>query len=204
MASYTLYYWPILARNMNAVLVAKEAGLTLKQTEPEWPAFKSRTLFGQLPHLESSDGLQVSQSGAIVRVLARRGGLSGATEADFALSEVLLEEYADLLNALGKCMYGGPKAERPARFQAFLAPEGGAAAHLSHFESVCKEGGVFTSSVTAGECAVACALHTLLGLKGDLLAALPKLSAFWAARKARTADALAGLTPYYTPESQEE
>ena len=176
----------------------------MTQNEPSWPDFKARTLFGQLPHLESSDGLQVSQSAAIVRVLARRGGLAGATEADFVVSEMLLEEYADLLNALGKAMYGGPLAERPARFAAFLAPAGGARKHLEHFEALAKAGGAFTSSVTSGECAVACALHTLLGLKADLAEGLPQLNAFWAARKARTADALAGLAPYYTPDSKEE
>jgi glutathione S-transferase len=173
------------------------------QNEPAWPAFKAQTLFGQLPHLETSDGLQVSQSAAIVRVLARRGGLSGATEADFVASEMLLEEYADLLNALGKAMYGGPLAERPARFAAFLGAEGGARKHLEHFEKLAQAGGAFTSTVTSGECAVACALHTLLGLKADVAEGLPKLAAFWAARKARTAEALAGLAPYYTPDSKE-
>jgi hypothetical protein len=129
--TYTLHYWPILARNMCSVLVCAEAGFNLVQNEPPWPAFKPNTLFGQLPHLESSDGLQVSQSAAIVRVLARRGGLDGRdSEEDFVCSEMLLEEYADLLNALGKTLYGGPVAERPARFVAFLAPGGGARKHL--------------------------------------------------------------------------
>jgi hypothetical protein len=72
------------------------------------------------------------------------------------------------------------------------------------FEKLCKEGGAFTSSVTSGECAVACALHTLTGLQADVAEGLPKLAAFWAARKARTAKALAGLAPYYHPDNKEE
>ena len=174
------------------------------QSEPAWPDFKPQTHFGQLPFLESTDGLKVSQSAAIVRLLARRGGLEPKTEGDFCTSEMLLEEYADLLNLLSKTMYGGPLAERPARFAALLGAGGGARKHLEHFEVLCKEGGAFTSSVTSGECAVACALHTLLGLKGDLAAGLPKLEAFWVARGARTAAALVGLTPYYSPDSKEE
>lgn len=182
------------------------AGLPLKQSEPAWPEFKPHTRFGQLPHLQSSDGLEVSQSAAICRVLARRGGLVPASEPEFAVSEMLMEEYGDLLNALGKAMYGGPLAERPARFAALLAPGGGARAHLAHFESLLAPGAAsFTTAVSVGECAVACALHVLLGLEPSILAeGLPGLARFWAARGPRTAAALAGLAPYYHPASKEE
>lgn len=47
-------------------------------------------MFGQLPHAKivGADGavVDVSQSNAIVRVLSRRGGLEGKTDADFAMS----------------------------------------------------------------------------------------------------------------------
>jgi glutathione S-transferase len=49
-----------------------------------------------LPHL-SIDGMEISQSMAIARVLARRARLEGASEADFAMSEMLMEQFCDVL-----------------------------------------------------------------------------------------------------------
>ena len=44
---------------------------------------------------------------AIVRVLARKGGLEGKTDADFAVSEMLLEEFNDTFTSMAKCQYPG-------------------------------------------------------------------------------------------------
>ena len=87
-----MWYWPIKARNVVAELIAASGGIPMTRTQPEWPAFKSETHFGQLPVLTFSDGLKVSQSLAIVRILSRRAKLEGATEADFALSEMLIQQ----------------------------------------------------------------------------------------------------------------
>jgi hypothetical protein len=46
------------------------------------------------------------QSAAIARFLAHKGGLLGSTDADYATSEMLLEEFADVYGALAKV--GGP------------------------------------------------------------------------------------------------
>jgi hypothetical protein len=37
---------------------------------------------------------------AIARVLARRAKLDGASEADFAMSEMLLEQFTDIIGSL--------------------------------------------------------------------------------------------------------
>jgi glutathione S-transferase len=180
--------------------VAAAAGTPLTRTEPEWPAFKAQTLFGQLPMLELPGGAKVCQSGAIVRVLARRGGLEGKTDADFALSEMLTEEFGDLLNALGKAMSPNQPSndQRPAAMAALFAAEGAALKHLRHFEGLLNAAGSFTSAPTAGELAVVAACHLLKELEPACLDAVPRLRAFFAgAREESAAKVLAGLSQYY-------
>lgn len=52
-----------------------------------------------------SDGIRIGQSGAITRVLARKAGISGDSDSDFAMSEQLIEYYAELVGGMGSCMY---------------------------------------------------------------------------------------------------
>ena len=184
----------------SAELVAAAAGTPLTRVEPEWPAFKSQTLFGQLPMLELPGGAKVCQSAAIVRVLARRGGLEGKSDADYALSEMLTEEFGDLLNALGKAMYPNPPSndQRPAAMTALFAAEGAAVKHLKHFEGLLGASGAFTSTPTSGELAVVAACHLLKELEPACLEAVPRLKAFFeGAREASAAKVLAGLAQYY-------
>jgi glutathione S-transferase len=177
----TLYYWPIKARNVHAELIAAAGGIKLTREEPAWPQFKDQTHFGQLPFLRFESGAGVSQSGAIVRTLARRAGLEGKSEADFILSEMLTEEYGDLLNALGKAMYpAAGNATRPAAMTAFFDASGAGPKHLAHFEALVNAAGAFTSAPTSGELAVVAACHLLLLLEPTCLAAFPKLAAFYA------------------------
>jgi glutathione S-transferase len=180
--------------------VAAAAGIALKREEPAWPAFKGETHFGQLPHLRFTDGPSVSQSGAIVRALSRRGGLEGKTEADFVLSEMLTEEFGDILNALGKAMYPNPAAgntERPAAMAAFFAEA--CPKHLANLEKLINASGAFTSAPTAGELAVVAACHLLKELEPTCLSATPKLAAFFTgAREDSAAKVLAGLSQYYS------
>ena len=150
--------------------------------------------------LELPGGAKVCQSAAIVRVLARRGGLEGKSEADFVLSEMLTEEFGDLLNALGKAMYPNPPAndQRPSAMAALFAPEGAAAKHLRHFEGLLSATGAFTSAPTSGELAVVAACHLLKELEPACLEAVPKLKAFFeGAREESAAKVLAGLGQYY-------
>jgi hypothetical protein len=56
--SATMWYWPIKARNVVAELIAAAGGIPITRSQPEWPAFKNETHFGQLPVLTFSDGLK--------------------------------------------------------------------------------------------------------------------------------------------------
>ena len=66
--------------------------------------------FGQLPYLVDGD-VSLAQSGALIRYVARKGGLSGETDADFAKSEMLIEEMQDIFTALVKAQYASDKAQ---------------------------------------------------------------------------------------------
>lgn len=111
-----------------------------------------------------------------MRVLSRRAGLEGKTDADFAMSEMLLQETEDLYTATAKAMYApGYPASRPAAFAALFAPDGAANKHLGNLEALVNASGAFTSAPTAGQISVVAALHLLGGLEPLDAARFPKL-----------------------------
>lgn len=67
--------------------------------------------FGQVPLLEI-DGLNLTQSQAILRYLAKRGGLRGRTPAE----EFKLDMIADTVNDCRNQVLGFPFMPDPARF----------------------------------------------------------------------------------------
>eukprot|EP00744_Colponema_vietnamica_P000101 GILI01000193.1.p1 GENE.GILI01000193.1~~GILI01000193.1.p1 ORF type:complete len:215 (+),score=83.41 GILI01000193.1:52-645(+) len=174
--SLSLVYWPIRARNMLAVAIADHAnlGLELEQTF-EWPgSLKSQAQFGQLPALRVGDKLIV-QSCAIARFLARKAGLQGDNDDDFATSEMLIEEFVDVFNNLAKINYSEDKVN--GYNQAFGAG-GLVPTQLGYLENLLK-GDFFASKVTAGDLAVVCLLNVLVSLEPTALDAFPKLKAFY-------------------------
>jgi len=55
----------------------------------EWPGeHKATTTFGQLPMLQW-DGVELAQSMAIARFVARRAGLAGKTDLEFAQADMV-------------------------------------------------------------------------------------------------------------------
>ncbi len=191
------------ARNVLPELIAAEGGIKITREEPAWPGFKGETHFGQLPFLKHGD-VKVSQSGAIMRYLAKKANLQGQTDADFVMSEMLTEEYGDVLNGLGKCQYPADGAKgRPAAFTAYFAAEGPAQKHLGNLEKLVSASGGFTSTRTMGELAVVgiCVLYT--DLEPTCLANFPKIAAFYAAHEANAKKALDGLSAYYSRSDKE-
>ena len=51
----------------------------------------------------------MAQSGAIIRYLAKQAGLSGDNDAEFAFSEMLIEESQDLISLMNKAFYAADK-----------------------------------------------------------------------------------------------
>lgn len=100
---------------------------------------------------------------------------------------MLIEQASDIINATSKANYpAGGASERPAAFNAFFAADGGCAKLLTPLEKLVTAAGSFTTSPTAGEWAIVGAIHMLADLEpvDTMLAATPKLAAFFAAHKA--------------------
>ena len=97
-----LVYFPLLARNVLTLLLAADAGLDVAPRSVDWPAYKSETMFGQLPQLEGEGvpGGKLCQSMAIARFLARKAKRDGATDAEFARSEMLLEKMTEIYDCM--------------------------------------------------------------------------------------------------------
>ncbi len=65
--------------------------------------------FGQVPYLVDGD-VKLAQSNAIVRYLAKKGGIQGNNDKDHALSEMLIEEATDLAGLFAGAMRSPDKA----------------------------------------------------------------------------------------------
>ena len=117
-AAPTLVYWALNARGTPAYLVAALGGITLEwddATANSWPAPKGTAPFGQLPMLKDGD-LTLAQSFALVRYLARKGGVQGDDLKAFGLSEMVTEEAADLLGGLAKSKYASDPLDAYTKF----------------------------------------------------------------------------------------
>ena len=171
--SLTFYYWGIKARGQLPVLVARYGELPLEWDQnPSWPGLKEETLFGQLPFLVDGD-IKVSQSGAIARYLGRKANILGESDADFALSEALVEEQADLFTLLVKANYDAEKEQAFVKTFAESFP-----AHLQKLEALLQQD-FFTSKLTLGSLAIFSVLNFALDLEPSVLDATPKLKAFY-------------------------
>nr|UOU03296.1 glutathione S-transferase sigma 8 [Brachionus rubens] len=68
--------------------------------ESEWPSYKNRTIFGNLPVLEISDGIQsiqLAQTMSIARYLAALNELVGKTDIERARADMICEQLNDIL-----------------------------------------------------------------------------------------------------------
>jgi glutathione S-transferase len=103
-------YFPVKAKAFISLLTAEIAGVPHSFTAANWPADKEKTPFGQVPVLVHND-VYIAQSTAITRYIARKGGLLNISDADNAISEMLLQEADDLFGGLAKAKYelGGKK-----------------------------------------------------------------------------------------------
>lgn len=110
---------------------------------------------------------------AIARFVARKAGLQGDNDVDFAKSEMLLEESVDILNVLGKAHYAADrKAEMDKTFGEVIPK------HLAALEKLAT-GDSLTGKVLAGDLAVFSILNILAKLQADVLDNFPKLKAFY-------------------------
>jgi glutathione S-transferase len=194
MSGLTLHYWGIRARNYAPIVIAQAGGLTLTQaTSVDLPALKPTLPFGQLPYL-TDDAVTVGQSGAVIRYLAHKGNLDGRDNlADFAMSEMLIEEMQDITSIYNKCQYP-PTGKRSEAFDAlFNAEDSPLIKQLAYLEALLT-GDNFCSKPLAGDYGITTSLDVAVHLEPTVLANFPKLAAFYARMIAMPA--FAGVKDY--------
>jgi len=170
-----LYYWDIKARAQLPVLLFELGNVPFEWVkEFEWPGnLKAESPFGQLPFMDLGD-FKLGQSMAIARYAARKAGLTGDNDHDFAVSEQLIEEQNDLYNMLAKANYApGDKAEAWKNALEVEVPK-----HFTALEHLL-HGDHFGSKLTAGDVAVFSAVNLILDLEPHALQHHPKLKAHY-------------------------
>jgi len=99
MPEYKLYYFNIrgLADPIRLTLV--QAGVPFEDVRinlEEWPQWKEKLPFGQVPVLETENGKQLTQSLAILRYIARKYNLEPDNEWDRAVCDELATSWVDM------------------------------------------------------------------------------------------------------------
>ncbi|KAJ3354222.1 hypothetical protein GGF32_002651 [Allomyces javanicus] len=124
--SFTVYYWPGKGRAENVRLILEAAGVKYENKYPgdDWAAEKPTTPFGQLPVLimaddKSKQPIQLAQSAAIVRHLARKFNLVAEDPLDAAISDSVFEHSIEVSNKIIRLVWLTPKEEKPAEIEKF-------------------------------------------------------------------------------------
>jgi glutathione S-transferase len=89
----------------------------------DFPKYKEKTIFGQLPILEITDEngtvVKLAQSNTIARFLARRFNLAGKTDIEQAKAEMIIDHFSDLHTLFKQAYYETNKqlkAEKTKKF----------------------------------------------------------------------------------------
>lgn len=176
MSTPKLIYFNLKARGVLPLLVAAYADLPLEwdnsPTQDVWRALKPTMPFGQLPVLEDGT-ITIAQSMAISRYLARKAGIQGDTDVDFAMSEQLIEEHKEIFTMLVKAKHAKTDEERKVLHTESIPGQ------LALLEKLL-QGDFFASKVTTGDLAIFSVLNVLLDVRPEALDTFPKLKAFYA------------------------
>jgi len=190
----TLEYFALRGLGELPRLILEASGLpydcVFHYLEGDW---KPRAAFGQLPVLHDGD-LTISQSRAIVRYLARKACIDGATEAEKAQVDMWCEFHRDLNDKKSAVHNMAEHADAPKLKQMLDAAERQLAdGDGTHFVS---------RSLTVADVLMFSTLHQAEETKPGVLGPWPRLSAFVAAFAAQPAvaaylasDARVPLTP---------
>lgn len=170
----TIVYFGVKARAFLPMLVAEVGGVPYvwkKVAMEDWAPLKGNTPFGQLPIMEHGD-IVIAQSTAIAAYIGRLAGMLGTEDADFAMSQMLVAQYEDMLNAMAKSYYSSNKAADMEEYLSVKLP-----ADLGKIEKLVSGG--FTNERTIGELAIFAFLNIIMDLKADVLEAFPAINAFY-------------------------
>jgi len=112
----------------------------------------------------------------IARYVGRKGGLLGLeSDADYAASEQLVQQFEDILTDIAKAHFAKPRGEAMTK-----ALDESVAHKLEHVEKLAK-GHTITGKVLLGDLAIFSALYIIVhDLRPNYLEKFPKLKAFYA------------------------
>lgn len=139
MSQYKLTYFNGRGRAEIIRLVFAAAGVAYEDhriEKDQWPALKPSAPFGQVPFLEV-DGLKLSQSNAIARLLARRFKLAGKTDLDQARADMLADCYDDTVKPAMAYFFEQDETKKAAARKKFLEEQ--LPASLDSLEKLLKE-----------------------------------------------------------------
>ncbi|MFH4981893.1 hypothetical protein AB6A40_008602 [Gnathostoma spinigerum] len=131
---YKLSYFPIrgLAEPIRMLLVDQGIPFQdIRVTAEEWTKLKPTMHFGQMPCLHDGD-MQIVQTGAILRHLARKHNLNGMTEMDATYADMFYEGLRDLHTKYAKMIYQAYETEKDSFIKEVLPAE------LANFEKLLK------------------------------------------------------------------
>ncbi len=177
----TIVYWDVKARGWPAAVLASYGKVPLNWNSApanNWPSTKGKAPFGQLPYFEAADGHTYAQSGAIFRIIARKAGLEGGTDHEFALNQQLIEEFQDIYGFLAKPLYIQDATAKAATIKDTL--EKTVPLHLGYLENLIGANGQFSPNrLLVGDILVVCGLNVVLDVSPKALDTFPKLKAFY-------------------------
>ncbi|KNE54906.1 hypothetical protein AMAG_00850 [Allomyces macrogynus ATCC 38327] len=122
---YVVWYYPGKGRAENARLILEAAGVPYENKYiGDWAAEKPTTPFGQLPVLlmtneKTNQPMQLAQSAAIVRFLARKYDLVAEDPLDYAIADSVYESTNDINELLMRIVWATPEPEKPAAIEKF-------------------------------------------------------------------------------------
>ena len=114
MPTYKLYYGNARGRAEQIRFVFAQAGVQyedIRLTSEQWPEFKPKTPYGQLPVLEV-DGKMLAGSGPIERFLAEQYGLSGSNAFENTEIASILDVVDDLAEKLAAVYFEKDEARK--------------------------------------------------------------------------------------------
>jgi glutathione S-transferase len=176
----------VAAKGLAPTLCLEVSGLEYTGTAVQmdaWPELKGTGAcpFGQMPLLKTPSGVNFAQATAVCNYVGKCGGLEGANNLEYGLSQMLLAEGEDLYNMMQKhqdTLFAKDKesAEENAKFWAE-----GVTGQFGFLENILKGKDTFTTSgTTVGELYLFAMLHLMKMCKPAMLEGFPALASFFA------------------------
>jgi len=169
-------YWGMKSRVYLPLLLLHKGGLKYDWDKAEnWPNHPAKAVapFGQLPLLQDGD-VVVAQSLAVARYISRKAHLQGETDAEFATSEMLIQEMEDIYLTMAMAMYHADKADAAKKARETTIP-----GHFAHLEKLLHHD-TFTGKVLAGDLAIWAGIDMVVSaLNPHAVDNYPKLKKFY-------------------------